>query len=710
MVRHIGLNHHAVGALGQPRSGIVNSLIPAIGPAGAHVAQALEIAPGGRRRDHGGKPAGIGRYDGIFAQAPLQTQIGNAKAGILKILVAIQRVILRFGNPPGNAQPLGIADLPLDRRLVAGGQQTACRFMHDQRWHEILEHRPRPGLQRRGPSQRGQRAPEVKPVPRGNVALGDREKARQPGFGGKQIVGVGIQHLVVHPVTDDQQLARLVKQEPELHAFGHAAAGVGKDVETEGDLLSARCIPSKVAQVARNASVQRLDGRVQDAGLQALRKPRQGGKLLLQRSQQRRDLLLPLILAQDRGKLFQRGGDRAIRVRFFARRLRHVPGIGQGIDQSRDNPVGLSRGQHFQTGTLHHQQVAGKIAAVDRGDITWLQWAKAGGVIPIEEVSAKAFQLGQCAQRRLQTLDGIDGPDPAKVAGRQYHVEIEPDVGRRGAMGGLALGNFLVIVGRQVTVLYRDKFFEKGPGLPRRQPKGHRIILRYIQMRLDPRRRAGPARDNRRQQPQEQKWPGDLNIGGRVHGDERRRNQGESAAACELKAERAPGALPAVGALRERNPLQHIPPADEQAKDGAQDRIQRQIGDAGQECEVEQDLGRRQGGIAQKIAGVAAQRISALPGNKRRDNGQGRRQHQGQRQHRSPPQRGAERQLPARQQRQQQCRARQRAPQIVQHFPTPQRRNHAARNTARTGGENPRQKLPIAAHPAVLTGQFDVVA
>ena len=78
--------------------------------------------------------------------------------------------------------------------------------------------------------------------------------------------------------------------------------------------------------------------------------------------------------------------------------------------------------KHLGAGMLHDQQIAGQIAAVDGRDIARIQRAQVAGVIPVQEMAAKALQLLQGVQRRLQPLDRFQRADPAEIARRQHRA------------------------------------------------------------------------------------------------------------------------------------------------------------------------------------------------------------------------------------------------------------------------------------------------
>ena len=51
----------------------------------------------------------------------------------------------------------------------------------------------------------------------GNIALGDRDKTREPGLRGEQIVVAGVQAAVRDTIADREELADRVKEEAKLH-------------------------------------------------------------------------------------------------------------------------------------------------------------------------------------------------------------------------------------------------------------------------------------------------------------------------------------------------------------------------------------------------------------------------------------------------------------------------------------------------------------
>ena len=68
-------------------------------------------------------------------------------------------------------------------------------------------------------------AAETEPVAGRDVALGDRDEAREPRLGGKQIVAARVERTLRHPIADREQLAVGIEQEAETHCERHRPRG-----------------------------------------------------------------------------------------------------------------------------------------------------------------------------------------------------------------------------------------------------------------------------------------------------------------------------------------------------------------------------------------------------------------------------------------------------------------------------------------------------
>ena len=67
---------------------------------------------------------------------------------------------------------------------------------------------------------------EPEPVPRRQIVLGDREKAREACFRGKQVIGTFVEHTIPDHEADGEQQALPVDQEIELHGQCHCPRAI----------------------------------------------------------------------------------------------------------------------------------------------------------------------------------------------------------------------------------------------------------------------------------------------------------------------------------------------------------------------------------------------------------------------------------------------------------------------------------------------------
>ncbi len=505
--------------------------------------------------------------------------------------------------------------------------------MHDERGHEIFEHRARPGLQRRGTAERRQRAAEPEPVPCRDVALGDGEETRQPCFRGQKIIDISIQLLVVDPIADGEKLPVLVVEECEVHSLRQFAAGIRNTRKPFGQIGRQRISLDEAFAVAAMAFGPVGDGfdrfqqrKIVVARLCHLR--RDAERALLEVLQMMRDGGVFALLHQ-----IVETGEHLEQVSPY--RLGHAQRLRHGLAQQRDGvtqPViaaGRHRiGRHLRAGVFDHQQIAGEIAAIDGGDVARVERLQCRRVVPVEEMAAIARQPQQAGDSRIQPLDGFVGADPAEIARRDNAAEIEPDIGGRGAVRDERLRIFLIIVRWEHVVFRRDEPLEEQPCAPRRQPQGATVGFGHFQMRLGLRRLARPARDERRERPEREKRRAGNKIVWRLPGDGGHRQSGEGKAAHKLEGERAIGAFAAaIGALRECHPFQQILAADDEAKQRARDRVQGKIGHARKKGDREDKLGDREQRVPAEIAKMRTPRKSPPRWQNSADDGQQRRQH-----------------------------------------------------------------------------------
>ena len=67
---------------------------------------------------------------------------------------------------------------------------------------------------------------EAEPVARRDVALGDRDEAREPRLGGEQIVAARVERALRHAIADREQLALGIEQEAEVHCRAPSSRAV----------------------------------------------------------------------------------------------------------------------------------------------------------------------------------------------------------------------------------------------------------------------------------------------------------------------------------------------------------------------------------------------------------------------------------------------------------------------------------------------------
>jgi hypothetical protein len=140
MMCHVCPNDGNLRTVRQSRAGVIERLMITISATRADGGEPLEIAHRAFGIDHGRKRRGVGRDDGVLAQATFESQTGDTEIRILISEFEVARVVGGFGDPPGHTEFGTIGDLPLDDQPAGLLQQAAGRRAHDQRRHEVFEH------------------------------------------------------------------------------------------------------------------------------------------------------------------------------------------------------------------------------------------------------------------------------------------------------------------------------------------------------------------------------------------------------------------------------------------------------------------------------------------------------------------------------------------------------------------------------------------
>ncbi len=232
VMSHVCANGDNVRSLGQTRIRIVQRLIPAIAASSADFGQTLEVASGGARIAHRCQCRRVRGDDGVVAESALESEAWYSKARILIGEFQIAGIIGGFGCAPRDAASGAVFDLLFDHLTTGLVEETSGRGPHDQSRHQIFEHRARPGDERRAISNGSHCAPKPEPVARRQVAFGDRDEARETGFRRQQIITIGVEAAVLHPVADRQQFPLHVEEKAELHLVEHASGGLACFDET----------------------------------------------------------------------------------------------------------------------------------------------------------------------------------------------------------------------------------------------------------------------------------------------------------------------------------------------------------------------------------------------------------------------------------------------------------------------------------------------
>ena len=118
-------------------------------------------------------------------------------------------------------------------------QYAAVRLDQNERGHEVLKHRARPGSQTSSCADGIKRPSQGGPMAHGYVAFGNGDQAGQARFRRQQIVKAGVMLLLGHAIADVQQMASWVIQKREVGSPGKALGMCGYGFQTN-DFCRAR--------------------------------------------------------------------------------------------------------------------------------------------------------------------------------------------------------------------------------------------------------------------------------------------------------------------------------------------------------------------------------------------------------------------------------------------------------------------------------------
>ena len=702
VVRHVGAHDHQGFPLGEAFARVVESFVEAVRAAPTDLLEMPEVPDRRGGIDHGRQPCRVGRDDDVLAQPAPQAEAGNAEVRVLVRHLEVAHVVAGLRHAPRHVALGAVADLAADDEPGGLLEEAARRRAEHEPGHEVLEHRARPGHEHGILRDRGQRAAEPEPVRDRHVALRDGDEAGQTRLGGQEVVTPRVERALADAVAEREQVALRIEEAAEVRLRDQPLRDPGQPREAPCQRLHqleiARVAGDRGAHGLRprqhvlSALAVRVDQRVREVR-QLLRA---GGEL----AEPRRPFCRRLGRRRDGGRDH---GERAVQAWLGqpARRLGDEQGgVLDPRERGRTEPGALAQ---RSTGVPERDQVPGEIAAVDGRHVARLERAAVARAVPVVEVATEALEALHRVQRGLEALDGVDRAEPAEVARRDGGQQVQAQVGRRRAVRHDGARIFLEVVGRQRVVLGTDERREEPPGAAAHQPQGARVRGRQRHGARAVPRQAHPAGHHRRADPEQHERPRQGPGLGSQPGDDAGRERGDEERAAHPLIEAQQVHAQTGLRLRGGHPFEQPAARDVDADERPSDRVGREPRLVRQHRQRQRRLRDGQQQIAAHGADVAALGDVAAPGNYAAECRQQDGQRDGGQDERGPrAARGAGGQHPAGDEGQQGRRRRHRAAQVVEHLPARDRRNPGA-------AEDPRQQLPVAARPAMLSGRRHAV-
>ena len=237
VVRHVGADQREGAAFRHALRREVGRLPEAVTADHSEIIQLFEVADRCAGTDGQRQRRGIRRNHKVLRQPATQAELRHSECAIVVMMVRVDRRERGFGDSPWHAELVGIAALGVHSRPLALIDKRAKAAPQQQRWHQVLEHRPVPGDERQAVAQVRDRPSEEEPMLCRDVLLRDREVARQPRLRGKEIVVVRIDPIRTHIVTDVEEASFPVVQQPKVHAKGRGLRSCCDVEETLAQLV-----------------------------------------------------------------------------------------------------------------------------------------------------------------------------------------------------------------------------------------------------------------------------------------------------------------------------------------------------------------------------------------------------------------------------------------------------------------------------------------
>ena len=249
---------------------VIDGLVEAERPLGADLGQAREVGRHGPGIDRGREGAGIGCDDEIIGEATFESEPRDAERHVLVIAEPVGERIARLGNPPWHVVARRVVPLRPHRAGARSVEQRAEIAAHDKQRHEIFEHRAAPGNECRGAVDRCQHPPELEPMDRLHVALGDGDETAEAGFGGEEIVEGRVEPArpiaIGESEADREDPPVAIEEEAEVHVLHELLGAIGELQQAVSEVCRVRCCGA-VAPRRRGAIARRRRERL---GLQCL--------------------------------------------------------------------------------------------------------------------------------------------------------------------------------------------------------------------------------------------------------------------------------------------------------------------------------------------------------------------------------------------------------------------------------------------------------
>src|SRR5947209_10084167 len=182
MMRHEGLNDYALLILRHALRRVINRLVETVARKSAFARKAIKVIFRSQGCDHAWEHCGVMRDDKLLTQTAFQSEAGNAERPVLIVKMQVARVVSRFRDSPGNIALVAVLDLSRDHSAISFAEKRVWKIAHDEKRHEVFEHRCGPRDQRAASVNRRELATQTKPVLLRHVAFSDCDKACQARF------------------------------------------------------------------------------------------------------------------------------------------------------------------------------------------------------------------------------------------------------------------------------------------------------------------------------------------------------------------------------------------------------------------------------------------------------------------------------------------------------------------------------------------------